>query len=89
MSSPNDAAPPRLLVEHRLRLALSTLDCLKRLSCLADEPRSIRLFDEVPDFARVVWQFARTTEVHLRAVKAVLPTECSNINAPLISGGAR
>jgi hypothetical protein len=84
MSSPNDAAPPRLLVEHRLRLALATLDCLKRLSSLADEPHSIRLFDDVPSFARIVWQFTRVTEVHLRAVKAALPPECLNVD-----GGAR
>lgn len=72
MSSPNDAADAPLTVEHRLRIALSTLDCLKRLSSVADEPRAISLFDDVPSFARVVWQFARTAEVHLCAAKAAL-----------------
>jgi hypothetical protein len=80
---------PPLTVEHRLRIALSTLDCLKRLSSLADEPHAIRLFDDVPSFARVVWQCTRNTEVHLLAMSAALPPECLNVDAPLVSGGAR
>jgi hypothetical protein len=88
MPSPNDAAEAPLIVEHRLRLALSTLDCLKRLSSFADEPHNIQLFGDAPEFARVVWQFARTTEVHLRAANAALAPRGTQVDASVVSGDA-
>jgi hypothetical protein len=71
MIPPDETADaPPLTVEHRLRIALSLLDCLQRLSSSADDPSGIPLFADMPTFARVVWQLARCADTHVRAAMA-------------------
>jgi hypothetical protein len=81
-------APP-LSVEHRLLIALTILDSLQRLASHADEPRRDQLFEDLPTFARIVWQFARNAETHLRAVKGALTPERSARDASMLSGGVQ
>lgn len=81
---------PPLIVEERIRLALTALDCLKRLARLADEQQhGVRLFDDLKGFARVVRHFCRAVEAHIRAAEHALPAHCTNIKAPTDDGGAR
>lgn len=87
--SDGTADAPPLSVEHRLLIALALLDGLRALATHADLPREIRLFDDVASFARIVWQFARAAEVHVRAAKAVLPADCLTVDASVAPGGAR
>jgi hypothetical protein len=81
-------APP-LSVEHRLLIALALLDSLQRLASHADGPRCDQLFADVPTFARIVWQFARSADTHLRAVRAAMMPEHAARDASMLSGGVQ
>lgn len=71
---------PPLIVEERLRLPLTALDCLKRIALLADEQQhGVRLFDDLKGLAKVVRHFSRAVEIHIRAAQNVLPVHCTNL----------
>jgi hypothetical protein len=77
-----------LIVEERLRLALVSLDCLKRMTRLTAEPTGIPLLSDIKPFARFAREVAVAVEGHLRAIKDALPPHATDLVAPAGRGCA-
>lgn len=78
-------APSEMSVQAHLRASLSYLSSLQSLAILVDQERTnVPHLGDPKEFAEWVGKMCDIVFRHVKAVAAVLPTDCINLDAPFI-----